>query len=50
MLFKINNCYLDNLYEIYKKETLINIINHFNYYPLLGEKANSLQKFKLKIY
>ena len=36
--------------EIYKKETLINIINHFNYYPLLGEKAISLQKFKQKVY
>lgn len=32
--------------EIYKKETLKKIINHCNYYPLLGEKAESLQKFK----
>lgn len=32
--------------EIYKKETLNKIINHCNYYPLLGEKAISLQKFK----
>ena len=31
--------------EIYKKETLKKIINHFNNYPLLGEKAESLQKF-----
>jgi hypothetical protein len=31
--------------EIYKKETLKKIINHFNDYPLLGEKAESLQKF-----
>ena len=31
--------------EIYKKETLKKIINHFNDYPLLGEKFNSLQKF-----
>ena len=38
--------------EIYKKETLQKIINHFNSYPLLGEKAESLKifntKFKLK--
>ena len=38
--------------EIYRKETLSNIINHFNSYPLLGEKAESLKifisKFKLK--
>lgn len=31
--------------EIYKKETLKKIINHFNNYPLLGEKAESFQKF-----
>jgi autonomous glycyl radical cofactor GrcA len=31
--------------EIYRKETLKQIINHFNYYPLLGEKAESLKKF-----
>ena len=31
--------------EIYKKETLNKIINHFKYYPLLGEKYTSLQKF-----
>lgn len=30
--------------EIYKKEILKTIINHFNNYPLLGEKAESLQK------
>ena len=34
--------------EIYKKETLKTIINHFNNYPLLGEKAESLQKWKQK--
>jgi len=34
------------LIEIYKKETLKRIINHFNNYPLLGEKAESFQKFK----
>ena len=31
--------------EVYKKETLKFIINHFKNYPLLGEKANSLKKF-----
>lgn len=34
--------------EIYKKELLINIINHFTNYPLLGEKSESLQKFSQK--
>ena len=34
--------------EIYKKDTLINIIHHFNNYPLLGEKWESLQKFSQK--
>ena len=32
--------------EVYKKETIKRIINHFNNYPLLGEKAESFQKFK----
>jgi hypothetical protein len=31
--------------EIYKKETLLKIINHCIYYPLLGEKCKSLEKF-----
>lgn len=31
--------------EIYKKETLNNIQDHFNTYPLLGEKLISLGKF-----
>jgi len=31
--------------EIYRKEVLIRIINHFKDYPLLGEKSISLQKF-----
>ncbi len=35
--------------EIYKRETLIKIINHFNNYPLLGEKNKSLNKFIQKI-
>jgi hypothetical protein len=30
--------------EIYKKEVLKTTINHFNNYPLLGEKAESLHK------
>jgi autonomous glycyl radical cofactor GrcA len=34
--------------EIYKKEILKIIINHFNNYPLLGEKAESFQKFNQK--
>jgi LAGLIDADG endonuclease/Cytochrome C and Quinol oxidase polypeptide I len=33
------------LLEIYKKETLKHIFTHFNNYPLLGEKAESLIKF-----
>jgi hypothetical protein len=35
--------------EIYKKETIKTIINHFNNYPLLGEKAESFYKWKQKI-
>lgn len=35
--------------EIYKKETLKFLLNHFNNYPLLGEKAESLQKFHKKL-
>ena len=35
--------------EIYKKETIKIIINHFNNYPLLGEKAESFCKWKQKI-
>lgn len=31
--------------EIYKKETLLKIINHCIDYPLLGEKCKSLEKF-----
>jgi len=33
------------LLEVYNKEKLKHIINHFNSYPLLGEKAESLNKF-----
>ena len=35
--------------EIYKKETLKTIMNHFNNYPLLGEKGESFHKWKQKI-
>jgi hypothetical protein len=35
--------------EIYKKETLKKIMNHFSDYPLLGEKEISLQKFNSQI-
>ena len=31
--------------EIYKKEILLKIVNHCKYYPLLGEKSISLNKF-----
>ena len=43
---KVRNPY-DNFYylEVYKKEKLKFIINHFINYPLLGEKSKSLQKF-----
>ena len=34
--------------EIYKKETIKIILDHFNDYPLLGEKAESLLIFKSK--
>lgn len=36
--------------EIYKKETLKKIIKHFENYPLLGEKAESLHKWKQKFF
>lgn len=35
--------------EVYKKEVLLNIINHCSNYPLLGEKLESLNKFKQKL-
>lgn len=34
------------LIEVYKKSTLINIINHCIEYPLLGEKILSFTKFR----
>jgi hypothetical protein len=34
--------------ETYKKSTLLNIINHCNEFPLLGEKLLSFDKFKKK--
>lgn len=53
-LFKARNkIYIrkDNYYilEIYNKEILIKIINHFQLFPLLGDKYNSLNKFSLEI-
>lgn len=43
----VRNPYRNFYYlEIYKKETIKTIINHFNNYPLLGEKAESFQKFR----
>ena len=36
------------LLEIYKKDTIYTIIDHFNSYPLLGEKEESFHQFKLK--
>ena len=41
----INNKKKIFLLEIYKKESLLSIINHCTYYPLLGEKYQSLKKF-----
>ena len=35
--------------EIYKKEILLKIITHCTNYPLLGEKLESLKKFRLKL-
>jgi hypothetical protein len=32
--------------ETYRKSTFINLIEHFNKYPLLGEKLNSYSKFR----
>ena len=45
----IRNPY-NNFYslEIYKKETIKTVINHFNNYPLLGEKAESFFRWKQK--
>ena len=35
--------------ETYRKSTLINIINHCDKYPLLGDKLSSFIKFKKEI-
>lgn len=35
--------------EVYKKEALVKIITHCYNYPLLGEKLESLKKFKEKV-
>jgi hypothetical protein len=43
---KIRNPYKSFfLIEVYKKEALLNIINHCNNYPLLGKKLESLNNF-----
>nr|YP_009364340.1 LAGLIDADG endonuclease [Ophiocordyceps sinensis]ARF03394.1 LAGLIDADG endonuclease [Ophiocordyceps sinensis] len=44
---KVRNPY-DNFYfiEVYKKEALAKIVAHCTNYPLLGEKLESLEKFK----
>jgi len=34
--------------EVYKRDTLNSIIQNFNKYPLMGEKLESFNKFKLK--
>ena len=49
-ILKVRNPY-DKFYflEIYKKKTLLKIIAHCTYYPLLGEKMESLQKFNQKL-
>ena len=35
--------------ELFIKKILNKITNHFNIYPLLGFKAESLRKFKIKL-
>lgn len=43
---KIRNPYKDfYCLDIYKKDILLKILNHCIYYPLLGEKSRSLNKF-----
>lgn len=49
--FEVSNkvrCRYGNFYfiEVYKKEALVNIVLHCTNYPLLGEKLESLKKFK----
>jgi len=47
---KIRNPYAKfYLLEIYKKEALLKIMDHFYEYPLLGEKKESLNKFSEKL-
>jgi hypothetical protein len=52
--FEVNNKLRNtngNFYsiEIYKKEVLLKIITHCTNYPLLGEKLESLKKFRQKL-
>jgi hypothetical protein len=43
---KIRNPYKEFfIVEVYKKAVLCQIISHFNNYPLMGDKAQSLNKF-----
>ena len=47
---RVRNPYRNFYYlEIYKKEILKIIINHFKIYPLLGEKAESFYKWEQKV-
>lgn len=47
---KVRNPY-DKFYclEVYKKEVLLKIVTHCNNYPLLGDKLESLKKFKIRL-
>ena len=45
---KIRNPYLSFYHiETYNKQILLKIITHCNYYPLMGEKLESLKKFSI---
>lgn len=47
---KIRNPYSKFYFlEIYKKQVLLNIIKHCTYYPLLGEKLESLKRINQKL-
>jgi hypothetical protein len=43
---KVSNPYKEFfIIEVYRKEVLSVIVAHFNVYPLLGDKSQSLNKF-----
>ena len=44
---KVENNNIFYILEVYKKDTLLNIINHFDNNPLLGNKYESLKKLSL---